>query len=141
MVDVTIGYGSYYRIWDASLPTPALVPIAEVINIVPPGGTADRIDATHYRSPQRRRQYISGLIDSGEASFELHFIPGSPADVMIRNLQISGAIVQHQIEFPNGVTVSYDASITGYEKTLPIDDRMTATVTIAPSGAETWSEL
>lgn len=137
--NAAIGYGSIYRIFDASLSTPALVEVAEVINIVPPGGTADRVDATHMQSPGRRREYIAGLLDTAETTFEINWVPNSATDVLIRDLQVSGEIVQHQIEFPNGVTVTFDAAITGYEKTLPIDDRMTATITTAPSGDQVWS--
>lgn len=140
MTAAAIGYGSTYRIWDATLGVPAFVDVAEVINITPPGGTSDRVDATHMKSPGRRREYIAGLIDSGEASFEINWVPGGPTDEMLRTLLTSGTIVQHQIEFPNGFTVTYDAAITGYEKTLPIDDRMTATITVAPSGDEVWEE-
>lgn len=140
MTDASLGYDSSYRIWDSMLPVPALVDIGEVFNITPPGGTADRVDATHMKSPGRRREYIAGLIDSGEASFEINFVPGSATDQFLRRLLTSGEIVQHQIEFPNGVTVTYDASITGYEKTVPLDDRMTATITVAPSGDEVWDD-
>ncbi len=140
MTEARIGYGTTYRVWDASLTTPALVEIGEVINVTPPGGTADRVDATHMKSPGRRREYISGLIDSGEASFEINWIPGSPTDVLLRGLLASGAVVEHQIEWANGVSVTFDAALTGFEKSTPIDDRMTATITVAPSGEEVWDD-
>ena len=140
MTSAKIGYGSKYAIWDASLTIPAFVEVAEVINITPGEATADRVDATHMQSPGRRREYISGLIDNGEASFEINWVPGSDTDVMLRDLFTSGEIVQHQITFPGtpGVTLTYDASIIGFSKVIPIDDRMTATITLAVSGAETW---
>lgn len=138
MTDVTIGYDTAYAIWDASLAEPAFVDVAEVINLTPGKATADRRDATHYKSPNRRREYISGLIDNGEASFEINWIPGNDTDVMLRALFESGETVEHRITFPNGVTVTYEASIIGFSKAIPIDDRMTATITVAVSGAETW---
>lgn len=140
MTDARIGYGTKYSIWDASLTEPALVEIAEVFSVTPGASVADRIDATHMQSPGRRREYIAGLIDNGEASFEINWVPNNATDVLLRSLMDSGATVQHQIEFPNGVTVSFDAAIIGYEKEIPVDDRMTATITVAVSGAETWSE-
>jgi predicted secreted protein len=138
MTDARIGYGTKYSVWDASLTTPAFVEIAEVIAVTPGAATADRIDATHMQSPGRRREYIAGLIDTGEASFEINYIPGSASDVLLRELMDSGDVVQHKIEFPNAVTVTYDAAIIGYERNVPVDDRMTATITVAVSGAETW---
>lgn len=140
MTDARIGYGTKYSIWDASLTTPALVEIAEVTSVTPGAAQADRIDATHMKSPGRRREYIAGLIDSGEASFEINWVPGSATDELLRGLMNSGAVIEHEIEFPNGVTVSFDAAITGYEKSIPVDDRMTATITVAVSGDETWGE-
>lgn len=138
MTNAAIGYGTSYEIWDASLVTPAFVQVAEVFNVTPGEATADRIDATHYKSPDRRREYIGGLIDSGEASIELNWEPGSDTDVLLRDLFTSGATVEHRITFPNNVTLTYDASIIGFSKALPLDDRMTATISVAVSGAETW---
>lgn len=141
MTDARIGYGTIYEIWDASLTTPAFVEVAEVINVTPGEATADRIDATHMQSPNRRREYISGLIDNGEASFEINWVPGSATDELLRDLFESGETVEHRITFPGDAprpTVTFDASIIGFSKAIPIDDRMTATITVAVSGAETW---
>lgn len=138
MTDAKIGYGTIYEIWDATASPPAFVEIAEVYNVTPGAAVADRIDATHYQSPDRRREYIAGLIDNGEATFEMNWIPGNDSDVMIRELMTSGEIQEHRVTFPGGARVTYDASIIGFEKDIPVDDRMTATITIAVSGAEVW---
>jgi predicted secreted protein len=141
MADARIGYGTIYEIWDASLTTPAFVEIAEVIEITPGEATSDRIEATHMQSPGRRREYITGLIDSGEATLQINWVPGSDTDVLLRDLFTSGDVVQHRITFAGDAprtTLTYDGSITGFSKALPIDDRMTATITVAVSGAETW---
>jgi predicted secreted protein len=140
MTDAMIGYNTTYRIWNSTLTTPALVEIGEVTEVTPGEATADRIDATHMKSPGRRREYIAGLIDTGEASFGINWVPGDPTDVFLRRLMKTGEVVQHEIEFSNGVTVSYDAAVIGFSKAVPIDDRMTATITVAVSGEETWGE-
>lgn len=138
MTDAASGYGTTYEIWDASDSPPAFVEIAEVFSVTPGAAVADRIDATHMQSPNRRREYIAGLIDNGEASFEINWIPGNASDLMIRGLMESGDTVEHRITFPGGARVTFDASIIGYEKEIPVDDRMTAVITVAVSGAETW---
>lgn len=138
MTDVTIGYQTKYRIMGDGA-EPEFFELAEVFNVTPGEATADRIDATHYQSPGRRREYISGLIDNGEASIELNWIPGSETDEFLRDLFESGETRDHQIEFPNGQIVTFEASIIGYSKAVPLDDRMTATITVAVSGAETWT--
>lgn len=134
MTDAKIGYGSTYEIYSGG----SFVAVGEVTVITPGEATTDRVEATHMQSPGRRREYIAGMIDSGEASFEINWVPGNSTDTLIRGLLSSGAVVEHRITFPNGVTVTYDAAITGFTKALPIDDRMTATITVAVSGEETW---
>lgn len=135
MTDARIGYGTKYAIRRSG---GAFASIAEVINVTPGEATADRIDATHMLSPGRRREYISGLIDNGEASFEINWIPGNATDELLRDLMATGEVADHQITFPNGISVEFEAAVTGFSKAIPIDDRMTATITVAVSGEETW---
>lgn len=130
MTDARIGYGSKYIIDGTE--------VGEVIEITPGEATTERVQATHMQSPGRRHEYIPGMIDSGEASFQINWIPGNATDTLLRGLLASGAIEEHTIVFPNGVTVTFDAAVTGFSKVLPIEDRMTATVTVAVSGDETW---
>lgn len=139
MSDAAIGYGTEYEIWDASIGTPAYVAIGEVTEVTPGAETADRVEVTHMGSTGRRREYIAGLIDSGEGSFVINWVPGNATDTLLRTLFESGDVVNHRVTFPNGVTCVYEASILGYEKGVPLDDRMTATVTVAVSGAQTWT--
>lgn len=141
MTAAKIGYGTTYEIWDAGDSPPAFLEIAEVFSVTPGAAVSDRIDATHMQSPGRRREYIAGLIDNGEASFEINWVPGNASDLLIRDLMDSGDVVQHRITFPGGARVTYDASIIGYEKEIPVDDRMTAVITVAVSGAETWDAV
>ena len=138
MTDAKIGYGTHYRIMDTSAEPADWFQVGEVINVTPGEATADRIDATHMLSPNRRREYISGLIDNGEPSFEINWVPGDETDEFLRDLFESGETRSHMIIFPNDVTVTFDASLLGFSKAVPIDDRMTATITVAVSGAEVW---
>jgi hypothetical protein len=140
MSDAMIGYKSKYRIWNTGVTPAAFFEIGEVTEISPGEEETDRIDVTHMQSPDRRREFIAGLTDPGEASFTINWVPGNPTDVFLREMRASGDVVQHQIEFPNGVTVTFDASVLTYSKAVPINDRMTATITVAPSGAEVWEE-
>lgn len=134
MTDARIGYGTTYEINSGS----GYVEVAEVIDVTPGESVTDRVDATHMKSPNRRREFISGMIDSGEATFGINWIPGSDTDVLLRNLQTSGQSVQHRITWSNGVNLVFQGPVTNFGKTTPIDDRMTGSVTVAASGAETW---
>lgn len=135
MTDALIGYSTeYYIKVDGSF-----VEIGEVFNVTPGEASADRVEATHFKSPNRRREYIAGLIDSGEASFEINWVPGNDTDVLLRSKFNAGTTDEHRIVFPNGVSVTFEAQVIGVSKAVPLDDRMTATVTVSVSGAETWA--
>ena len=101
----------------------------------------DQVEVTHMQSPNRYREFISGLLDGGEASFEMNFVPGSTSDDRIFELLNLPTGVSRRracrISFPNGVTWSFDAEVTGYEPDVPFDDAMTATVTLKVSGGIT----
>jgi len=132
-----LGYGSVFEIVSDSSPD-AYVPMAEVKSITPPSADVDQVEVTHMQSPGRYREFISGLIDGGEVSFEMNFIPGSPSDARIFELLNLPAGVSRRracrISFPTGRTWFFDAEITGYEPDVPFDDAMTATVTLKVSG-------
>lgn len=134
MTDAMIGYDSTYEIFYEGV----YVAVGEVTSITPGEATTDRVDATHMQSPGRRREKISGLIDSGEGSLDINWVPGNGTDVMLRALQTSGENVNHRITFPNAVTVVFEASIVSVSKAVPLDDKLSATVGVSISGAETW---
>lgn len=135
-----LGYGSKFLIDDEDSPT-NYVELGEVTNITPPSETLDMIDVTHMQSPDRRREFISGLIDPGEVSFEMNWIPGSVSDQRLNVLLNLGVGVSRRrscrIIYPNGVTDTFNAELMTYEKSVPTDDKMTATVTFKVTGTTT----
>jgi hypothetical protein len=132
-----LGYGSVFEIEDDNSPG-VYVAMAEVTSITPPSASLDQIDVTHMQSPNRRREFISGLNDSGEASFDMNFVPGSTSDdrlFALLNLPVGQTRRRNlRISYPNGVTWSFVGELTGYEPTIPVDDKMTATVTFKVTG-------
>ena len=92
-------------------------------------------------SPNRNREFISGLNDPGECSFDMNFVPGSTSDDRLFELLNLPVGVNRRrtmrISYPNGTTWTFTGELTGYEPTVPVDDKMTATVTFKVSGALT----
>jgi len=138
MSNAMLGYGSVFQIQTENSPD-NYVDLAEVISITPPTFSLDQVDVTHMQSPNRNREFISGLNDPGECSFDINFIPGNSADDRMFELLAlpTGASRARncRISYPNGVTWSFLAELTGYEPTVPVDDKMTATVTFKVSGS------
>ena len=133
-----LGYGSVFQIQTENSPD-VFVDMAEVSSITPPSATLDQVDVTHMTSPGRNREFISGLNDPGEVSFDMNFVPGSTSDDrLFELLNIPIGLTRQRlcrISFPNGVTRTFSAELTGYEPTVPVDDKMSATVTFKVSGS------
>lgn len=135
-----LGYGSVFEIATENSPD-AYVAMAEVSKIEPPKFKLDQVDVTHMQSPGRYREFIDGLIDSGEVSFEMNFIPNNSSDQRLWALLSLPTGVSHarncRISFPNGSTWSFLATLVGYDPTVPTDGKMTANVTFKVSGTVT----
>jgi hypothetical protein len=128
MSDAAIGYGSKFELGNGADPE-VLTEIAEVFDITPPNESTDTIDVTHMQSPDAMREFIMGLTDPGEISFELNFVPGSTSETAILAARASRQKRGGVITIPNGWTWSFDMLVTGYEPAVPNEDKMTATVT------------
>lgn len=131
--EASIGYGSLFAVSTDDGAT--WTDLAEVSNITPPSSTIDMIDATHMQSPNSDREFIIGLNDPGEASFEMNFVPGSVSDLLIQEVKLARERIKCRITFPNAVTWTFSGLLMTYEPAVPTDDKMTATVTFKVSGS------
>ncbi len=126
-----IGYGTVLEIALASAPS-VFTYIREVFDATPPADSDDNVEGSHMQSPGKRREYIPGLTDSGEASYEMNYVPGSATDLFLRSIRGKKLIARNT--FANGVQVIFNANRQDYETAIPVDDRMTATLTLKVSG-------
>jgi len=135
------GFGTLLKIGDGG-GTEVFTTIAEVSNISGPGLAMDTIDVTNHSSPTAWRQYVAGLKDAGEVSFDINYTPtaathnattGLLKDMNDRTLR------NFKLVFPDlgATTWTFAAFITGFEPSEPIDDKLTAAVTLKISGAPT----
>jgi predicted secreted protein len=134
--EVGIGLGAEFWLDSAG---DVLTQLGEIISVTPPQSTVEDVEATHMASPDRRREWVAGLIDDGEGSFEMNYVPGSDTDILIRAALSDGVTRDYKIVLPvaDGSTweITGDCVVKGYERSVPIDDRMTATLTVRFTGA------
>lgn len=136
MANVTIGWSA--ELWidnDSGTPTQ----VAEVTSISLPNPQVSEVEATHFTSPGRAREYIPGLIENGEITFGVNFNAGSASDMLINSALNDDTPREVMVSVPtvSGVNQEYTfpGIVKGYEKTIPIDDRQTATITVRVAGA------
>lgn len=129
--EATIGYGHVLEIALASAPS-VFTYIRELTSATPPADADENEDASHMQSPNRRREYIANMSDAGEASFEMNYVAGSATDKFLRSIR--GKKLISRQTFPNGVQFIYNALRSGYEQSVPLDGKQTATLTLKVSG-------
>ena len=137
MTEAAIGYGTEFWLDNGSA---VLTELGEILSVTPPNPQVADVEATHMKSPNRRREYIAGLIEDGEGTFEMNLVPGSPTDDLIQEALADGVARNYKIVLPDGAfgwEIEGLCIVKGYERTVPIDDRMTATLTVRFTGAST----
>lgn len=112
------------------------VTIGEVKSISGMGGTRDVVDVTHMESVDAFREFIPGLGDAGEASFTINYIPTEATHAQLLSDFNNRTVAAWTVElpFPGTPTLSFDGFVTGYPLNIPLDDVITADVTIKISG-------
>jgi len=108
------------------------VAIAEILDVTPPGMSRESIQSSHMGSTIAHDFIPSKLYDGGEVTLEIAFDPNWA-------VPISAAAQSVVITFPDSgsSTWTFDAFVTGYEPTDPLEDRMTASLTLKVTGAVT----
>lgn len=132
--EAMIGYGTVFEMAAEATPT-VFVALGEVINVDPGEDEDEDVEATHYTSPDKTREYIPGLTTPGEATVEGNYIPGSATDISIQAARGKRNI--GRMTLPNGVRKTFPIVRKGYNQAIPIDDRMTFTATFKRAGATT----
>ena len=126
---------------DVAIETAALtgvfVDLIEVTNIELPEMTTDEVEVTHMKSPNRTREFISGLKDPGEMTLELNWIEGNATDIELNSLKASGETRGIKITFPGvgGAVWSFSGYVKGYKPEASIGAAKKATVTIRVTGS------
>lgn len=130
-----LGYGTTVRVGRGA--TPTWTKLALVGDIELPVDEIDEVEVTHMESPGRRRQYISGLIDSGEMTVPMNLVPGSPTDLLLQSIRDSGEQVLVEVTLPEADPETYSGYLSGYSRSAPVQDKMTAEATFRLSGVVT----
>lgn len=129
------GFGAKFFLGDT---VPTLNEISDILSVTPPSATVETIDTTSHSSPGAVREFIAGLMDTGEGSIRINWVPGNTGDVALSAALASRAVKAFKINLP-ATTGTRDFSgscvVTGYEKDdVVIDDKMTAVLSFKVSG-------
>lgn len=109
--------------------------IGEPFEITPPQQMDDEIEVTNFSSPDGVKEFIGGLTDPGECSFNVNYVPGGPTETLLFDAKATRKPRAFKITWPNGTTWSFDLLIRGLQPTAPLNDRLVLQVTGRVSGS------
>lgn len=107
--------------------------LAEILSVTESNMARPSIDATHMGSAQM--EYIPGaLSDTGQADVEIAFDPDAtpPIDAAPETITFT---------YPNGTTWARSGFMTNMGNQVPLEERMTATVTLKFTGPLTITPI
>jgi predicted secreted protein len=117
--------------------------IAQVKNISGPGLSLDTEDVTSHDSTGGWEEVVGTILRSGEVSLDLIYDPAHAthkyaAGGLLNDL-VSRTAVAYTLVFPNpaATTWSFNAFVTGFEPSAPVDGSLTATATMKLTGSVT----
>lgn len=130
-VDADIGYNSSFGMADVE--AGPFVDVAGVASITPPNKSRDAVEKTHLKSPERYKEFMaSGMKDGSEVKIGLNFAPSVASTL---DAAFEAGEKWCRITFPDETTtLTFLGIITGLEYGELSLDKMTATLTVKPSG-------
>lgn len=127
--------------------------VAQVGDLDGPQLISDQIEVSHRSdgNPANMwRRYVAGMKDGGEVTFTLIFDPDDPThDPTLATSMyaqgMDGTPAGYQIDFPGAgtkrTTASFQAYVTNWDTSSPLEDGLTADVTLKISGQVTWAHV
>lgn len=134
-------YGSLLKIGDGA-GSETFTTIGELRNISGPSLSADVVDVSTHASPGAYREKIATLLDAGEITFTVNYIPTTAthnATTGILATYKNRTLRNWQLVFPDGssTTWSFSGFVTGFQPSEPVDGELSADITITLSGQPT----
>jgi hypothetical protein len=131
-----IGYGTQVQRGNADGPPETFTNLTEVTAAQPPQDEADEHEVSHFESPNRRKEYIQGMIDSGEATATVNYVPDVYAiqQQLVEDFE-AGTIGTWRFVLPGGMeTITFTGFIKSFKRNLGPNDPLTADITWRVNG-------
>jgi predicted secreted protein len=134
-------FGTLLKIGDGAGPE-VFTTVAEVKAIGGPTIKVDTVDLTTHSSSGAWREFLPTLIDAGELTFDVNFLPTnathSQSTGLLKDLK-NRTKRNWQLVFPDAgsTTWAFAAYVTGFQITAPPDDLLGASVTLRLTGQPT----
>lgn len=141
MTEARIGWGGKVYLGTANTEA-SLTQLQEVRDCGFPQDETDEAEATHLLSPGRRKEFVAGLIDGGEFTVTINYVPGSTTDLLLTAAKEAGTTRKVRLVIPDESgtgAADWNMVTSGFVKKYAPDrmapgDVITATATIRVTG-------
>jgi predicted secreted protein len=96
-------------------------------------------DVTNKDSTNRWREFVTGLVDGGEVSFNIVFNPDATTHTTLAADLVSQTAQAWKILTDSDDTLTFSGYVTGFSLSAPLDGEQSADLTIKVTGAVTFS--
>ncbi len=115
--------------------------IANIISITGPNQTRDAIDFSTMDSTSKFREFLPGMLDAGEATFELNYDGSAGGTANDLNTIMTNPAAECIITFPD----TSDITVSGFATALsfgdPFDDKVTQSLTLKFTGVPVFTDV
>ena len=133
-----IGHGSAFHRSSDGTSAGTFSSVGACRDINPPTLARDAVESTDNESEDGFREYIGGLKDAGEVSFEITFDPASAETTAFMLDYTTATPGYYKIVFPDASEWGFAGLLTSYAPVAAMADKMTANVTYKLSGKPGW---
>lgn len=139
-----LGYGSLLKRGNGSSPQ-TFSTIAEVTGVSAFGVQRELVEVTNFDSPSSYREYIAGLKDGIQFTFDVNWIPTNATQSISSGLQAdveNGTLRDFKLQLTSGFgTYNFSGIVLGWQFNDTPAAAITGTFTVKVSGTITWQNL
>lgn len=135
-------YGTLLKRGNGATPTEVFTTVAGVRSISGPSTETDEADVTTHSSAAQGayREFILTLIDAGSIEFDMNYDPDDTTHQGVRS-DFTGRVKRNwELVMPGAIeTISFSGYVKTFSFDFPVDDAITAKVSIRLTGAVTFT--
>jgi len=133
-------FGTLLKLGDGEEPE-AFTAIAEVTELSGPGMSLEPLELTHHESTGAWKEFTGGLLDGGEISLSVNFLPTNSTHTGLRDVMVSRVARNFQLVFPDSAATTWQfaALVTGYEPKEPVGGKLSADIKLKLTGQPNFS--
>jgi len=133
MSDGTLGHGAALTI--------NAVDIGNITSISGPNQSRDSVDISTMDSTAKWREFIPGMIDAGEITFDVNYDGSAAGEANKLNTAFTAVASEIIVTLIDGSLFTCDGFVTALGTAIPFDDKITQSITIKLTGAMVYTDV